>query len=229
MFTEVALCLNTNVLNNFKNPRVKKLLILFGVFWLMETGYSQVLIMSTNEGVRDPRLDYEYGYLPGRKFPFYQTINQYDLKGLRVRVELFDERRKLGLVNISCSPLIIENVSEFGDTKSIYKVAEYIDTLFNQTNMIIDSTSKELVEIRLQALDSRLIGFGYIKIHGLCQIEVKYKELNKIYCVDIKDGDDNSPLGSNAMVTRKGGTRVMGSAAIREVLEQFIVDLKMLN
>jgi len=39
----------------------------------------------------------------------------------------------------------------------------------------------------LEAIDSRLIGFGYIKIHGLCQIKVKYKGFNKTYCIDIKD------------------------------------------
>jgi hypothetical protein len=99
----------------------------------------------------------------------------------------------------------------------------------NQTNAVIDSTSTDLIEIRLEAIDSRLIGFGYVKIHGLCQMKVKYKGLNKTYCIDIKDGDENSPLGGNAFVTRKGGTRVMGSAAMREVLEQFISDLIMMN
>lgn len=208
---------------------MRKSLLTFGLFICAQVIYSQVLIMNTTEGVRNPKFDYEYGYLPGRKFPFYKTINQYDLKGLEVRVELYDDRKKLELKNIQCSPLTIENISEFADNKSIYRVAQYIDILLRQSNAVIDSTSEELLEIHLEAIDSRLIGFGYIKIHGLCQMRIKFKELSKTYCIDIEDGDENSPLGSNAFVTRKGGTRVMGSAAIREVLEQFITDLMIMN
>ena len=208
---------------------MKKTLVLFVFLFVFLCSYSQVIIKNTIEGLRNPKLDYEYGYLPGERFPFYQTIKKYDLKGLTIRVELFDDRRKLDLININCSPLPIENISEFAESKTIYKFAQYIDTLLNQANAVLDSTSRDLIEIRLEAIDSRLIGFGYIKIHGLCQMKVKYKGLNKTYCIDIKDGDENSPLGGNAFVTRKGGTRVMGSASIREVLEQFIADLMIMN
>jgi len=208
---------------------MKKSLLLLGLFFAIQNNYSQVLIMNTIEGHRDSKMDYEYGYLPGRKFPFYQTIKKYDLKGLVIRVELFDDRRKLDLKTISCSPLTIENISEFAESKTIYRFAQYTDTLLNQANAVIDSASKEIIEIHLEAIDSRLIGFGYIKVHGLCQIKVKYKGLYKTYCIDIKDGDENSPLGGNAFVTRKGGTRIMGSASIREVLEQFFADLMVMN
>jgi hypothetical protein len=59
---------------------MKKSFLLFGLLLYIKIGFSQVLIMNTIEGVRNPKLDYEYGYLPGRKFPFYQTLNKYDLK-----------------------------------------------------------------------------------------------------------------------------------------------------
>lgn len=208
---------------------MNRFVLLFGLLFTFQNSNSQVLIMNTIEGQRNPKLDYEYGYLPGRKFQFYQTIKNYDLKGLSIRVELYDDRRKLNLKTISCSPLTIENISEFADSKTIYKFAQYTDMLLRQANAVIDSASKELIEIHLEAIDSRLIGFGYVKVHGLCQIKVMYKGLIKSYCVDIKDGDENSPLGGNAFVTRKGGTRIMGSASMREVIEQFIADLTMMN
>lgn len=208
---------------------MKKIVLAISFLFFMKVSYSQVLIMSTSEGMRNPKLDYEHGYMPGKIFPFYQTIEKYDFNGLRVRVELFDDRKKLNLASIICSPLAIENISEFADTKSIYKVAKYIDTILKQSNIVIDTASNELIEIRLEALDSRLIGFGYIKVHGLCQIKVIFKEENKTYCIDIKDGDKNSPIGSNALVTRKSGTRIMGSASIREVIERFLVDLRTMN
>ena len=208
---------------------MKKSLLLFALLFCTEIGYSQVLIMNTIEGLRNPKLDFEYGYLPGRKFPFYQALKKYDFKGQSFRIALYDDRKKLDLKNVNCSPLPLENISEFADFKTIYKVAQYIDTLFSQANAVIDSSSEKVIEIRLEAIDSRLIGFGYIKIHGLCQIKVKYAGLNQIYCIDIKDGDENSPLGGNAFVSRKGGTRIMGSASIREVLEQFMADLIKMN
>ena len=208
---------------------MKKSLLLFGLLFYFEIGYSQVIIMNTIEGFRNPKLDYEYGYLPGRKFPFYQTIKKYDFKGQSFRVELYDDRKILDIKNISCSQIPIENISEFADVETIYKVAQYIDTLLRQSNAVIDSLSKEIIEIRLEAIDSRLIGFGYIKVHGLCQINVKYSGLNQTYCADIKDGDENSPLGGNALVSRKSATRIMGSASIREVLEQFMADLVNIN
>lgn len=127
---------------------------------------------------------------------------------------------------IGCSELTIENTSELYSPQTIYKLETYIDSLFYQANINIDSTAYKKIIIRLQAIDSRLIGFGKIKVHGLCQLKISMDSFEKIYCCDIVDGDKNAPLGSNAVVTRKTASRFMASASIRECIEQFLFDLK---
>lgn len=205
---------------------MKQLILIIISTFIFSLGYSQVKIMTPIESVRNKKIDYEYGYLPGKRFPYYKTIEKYDFNGQKIRVELYDYREIKGLQHIDCSTERIENLSEFAKENSILRVAQYIDKLFQESNIQIDTTVQNSIEIYLEALDSRLIGFGYIKIHGLCQIRVKYLDNEKIYCSDIMDGDKNSPLGKYAFVTRKTGLRKMGSASIREVIEQFLVDLK---
>lgn len=121
------------------------------------------------------------------------------------------------------------NTSEFKNPESIYKVGQYLDTLFKQSNAILDLNSTDTLQVELEGIDVRLIGFGYIRVHGLCQMKVKYHNFSKTYCVDITDADKNSPVSSNAFVTRKTATRILASAAIREVIEQFFVDLQTLQ
>ncbi|MEA5110887.1 hypothetical protein SDC9_33425 [bioreactor metagenome] len=205
---------------------MKQLILIIISTFIFSLGYSQVKIMTPIESVRNKKIDYEYGYLPGKRFPYYKTIEKYDFNGQKIRVELYDYREIKGLQHIDCSTERIENLSEFAKENSILRVAQYIDKLFQESNIQIDTTVQNSIEIYLEALDSRLIGFGYIKIHGLCQIRVKYLDNDKIYCSDIMDGDKNSPLGKYAFVTRKTGLRKMGSASIREVIEQFLADLK---
>lgn len=205
---------------------MKQLILIIISTFIFSLGYSQVKIMTPIESVRNKKIDYEYGYLPGKRFPYYKTIEKYDFNGQKIRVELYDYREIKGFQHIDCSTERIENLSEFAKENSILRVAQYIDKLFQESNIQIDTTVQNSIEIYLEALDSRLIGFGYIKIHGLCQIRVKYLDNDKIYCSDIMDGDKNSPLGKYAFVTRKTGLRKMGSASIREVIEQFLVDLK---
>ena len=168
----------------------------------------------------------EHGFLPGRKFPIYKATNTFDFKESSFRVELVDDRANSQLKNIECSSLKIENTSELASAQTIFKLKEYIDSLFSQAHIVIDSSAINRIEIKLQAIDSRLIGFGKIKVHGLCQLKIKTGSIEKIYCSDIVDGDKNAPLGSNAIVTRKTASRFMASAAIRECLEQFLFDLK---
>lgn len=168
----------------------------------------------------------EHGFLPGKKFKFYPAINTYDFKQYDLRVELFDDRNQLKLDKTGCSDLEFTNTSEFAGPESIYKISQYIDTLFKAAGARINPASKDTLRVRLEGIDSRLIGFGYIRVHGLCQIKVDYQTLHKVYCVDITDADKNSPVSSNALVTRKTATRIMASAAIRDVIEQFFADLK---
>jgi hypothetical protein len=102
-------------------------------------------------------------FIAGKWYQFKPSLK---LKGLSIRVELYDDRKKLELKNVNCSPLPLENISEFADSKTIYKVALYIDTLLSQANAVIDSASEEIIEIHLEAIDSRLIGFGQLEKNG---------------------------------------------------------------
>jgi len=57
-------------------------------------------------------------------------------------------------------------------------------------------------------------------------MKIKYHNVLKTYCIDITDADKNSPISPNAFVTRKTATRIMASVSIREVIEQFFVDMR---
>jgi len=182
-----------------------------------------------DKGTQKHSWTYEQGYLPGAQFPIYSTINAFNFNGLTLRVELYDDRNNLKLKKIECSKVLLNNESEIASPQAIFKVEQYVKSIFQQASIVIDSTATDTLEIRLEALDARLLGFFYIKAHGLCQIRVKYKELNKVYCCDIVDGDEHSPLSASAFVTRKTASRYMGSASIRENIEQFLVDLEKVN
>lgn len=168
----------------------------------------------------------EHGFLPGKKFQFYPTINKYDFSNLKVRVEVYDDRNLVKLTKTQCSDIEFTNTSEFTSPNCIYKVSQYVDTLFKQAGATIDPTSTDTLQIKFEGIDSRLIGHGYIRAHGLCQMKIKYQNIIKTYCVDITDADKNSPISPTAFVTRKTATRIMASASIREIIEQFFVDLK---
>lgn len=203
----------------------KQIIFLLLAFLVPTFAISQILIpIPTPTGLMP-----EHGFLPGKKFKFYPTIDKYDFNGLKLRMELFDSRDFHNNTKIKCSDLELTNTSEFADPASIYKVCEYFEKLFSQSGAMIDSTSSDTLQIWLEGIDARLIGFGYIRAHGLCQIRVKYHNLNKTYCTDITDADPHSPISPNALVTRLTATRIIASASIREVIEQFFVDLREIN
>lgn len=168
----------------------------------------------------------EHGFLPGKKFQYYPTIHKYDFSARKLRVEVYDDRQKLNLTTPQCSDIEFTNSSEFANPGCIYKIGKYIDTLFKQAGATIDVTSSDTLQVRLEGIDARLIGFGFIRAHGLCQIKMKYHNITKTYCVDITDADEHSPVNQYAFVTRLTATRIMASASIREVIEKFFVDLK---
>jgi len=168
----------------------------------------------------------EHGFLPGKKFKFYRTINTYDFNNLTLRIELFDNRKKLNLSHVDCSEVPFTNTSECENPDFIYLFRQYIDTLFTQANINVSPSSHDVIEITLQGLDARLNGVVYARVHGLCQLHIKYQGKSNIYCIDITDADKHSPIGPNALLTRKTATRIMLSASIRETIEQFFEDLK---
>lgn len=168
----------------------------------------------------------EHGFLPGKKFQYYPTIDKYDFQDKKLRVELFDDRDSLRLNRVNCSNVLFTNSSEFVTPNYINKIRTYFDTLFTQSGIVIDSSSKDVLQVRFEAFDVRLIGFFSVRAHGLCQMKMNYRGKTKTYCIDITDADKNSPISPNAFVNRQTGTRIIASAAIREIIEQFLVDFK---
>lgn len=168
----------------------------------------------------------EHGFLPGKKFPTYPTVNKFDFNKQKIKVILYDDRDLLKLTKTSCSEIPITNETELKGEQGIAKVWDYINSIFQQSNIIIDKDAPDELEIRLEALDCRLIGFGQIEVHGLCQIQFKYKDMDHSYCTNIEDGDKTAPLRKSSFVSRKTATRYMASASIRDTIEKFLIELK---
>ncbi|MBL7113954.1 MAG: hypothetical protein ISS19_18595 [Bacteroidales bacterium] len=200
----------------------KRLLIIIALF-IGNSVTSQVVIVPT--GIISASIVPEHGFLPGKKFKFYPTITKYDFFGKKFRVELFDDREILKLKKIQCSELEFTNTSEFSDPNCIFKISQYIDTLFKQSNAILDTTAYDTLVVTLEGIDARLLGHGYVRVHGLCQMKIKYHDFNKTYCIDITDKDHNSPISPNAFVTRLTATRIMASISMREIIEQIFLAL----
>lgn len=183
------------------------------------------IAVQTGVGMAAPPMP-EHGFLPGKKFKFYPAIGKYDLHGKKLRVELHDERDSLHLQRVDCSPMVLTNTSEFEGPYGVHVVENYFDTLFPPAGIVLDTTATDVLKVNLEALDARLVGFGSITAHGLCEMSVEWRGNRHEYCVDITDKDPHSPISSHAFVTRKTGTRVIASAAIRELLEKIMTDIE---
>ncbi len=192
-------------------------------------------ILASSEGQRiiiifawmpDQSLISEHGFLPGKKFKFYPALGKYDFDGKKLRIELHDERDSLKLKQVDCSSVEMTNTSEFEGPYGAHMVADYLDSLLSKAGILPDSTAPDVLRVNLEAWDARLIGFGSITAHGLCKMSVSWKGNVHAYCVDITDKDPHSPISSHAFVTRKTGTRVIASAAVREVIEKILTDLE---
>lgn len=190
---------------------------------LSTTAQAQIIIFIPPTGARV--FIPEHGFLPGKKFQFYPTIGKYDFSRLKPRLEVYDDRESANLTKVDCSEIEFTNTSEFAQPDCIHLLAKYADTLFSQAGATIDSTSTDTIQIHLEGIDARMIGFGVIRAHGLCQLKIRYHNATKTYCIDITDADKDSPLGKNAFVTRKTATRIIGSAAMRAALEQIFKDI----
>jgi hypothetical protein len=208
---------------------MKHVLIAVILSLIFKTSHSQiyfVILPWEIEAEIGKKIVPEHGFLPGKKFQFYPTIDKYDFGGLKMRVELYDQRDSLKIIKIDCSETEINNKSEFVGEPGAIKAKEYFQTLCPASGIILDSIASDTLKVYLQALDSRLLGFGNITAHGLCQMKMSYKNISRSYCIDITDKSPHSPIGKNAFVTRKTGTRVILSASIREAIELFFADLK---
>lgn len=168
----------------------------------------------------------QYGFLPGKKFPIYDTRYPFDFQKRTISVTLEDLRDSLKLPLVKCSTIELKNKSEFRGDQGILKVWQYLNHLLSASNIAIDNAAPDTLRVTLRALDSRLIGFGQIAVHGICEMEFTYHGVSKMYCVDLQDGDPTAPLRTDSFVTRKTASRLMTSASIRDLIEQFLNDFE---
>ena len=199
------------------------LLLLFGVFTVEA---QRIIITYGLVPTLGAAFMPEHGFLGGKKFKIYPAIDKHDLGGIKLRIELRDVRDSLKLQKIDCSPVAFTNTSEFEGPGGTHVVAEYLDSMFTAANCVVDSTADDVLHVTLEGMDARLIGFGSITAHGLCQMSVQWRNFSHTYCVDITDKDPHSPISSHAFVTRKTGTRIIMSAGIREAIEKMLTDMQ---
>jgi len=205
---------------------MKQLFTLFLLLVFCARAQSQFFVVVIPTGGVDKGLIPEHGFLPGKQFKFYPTIDKYDFGGRKFRVEFYDHRDSLHITKLPCSAEELNNQSEFAGAGGAEKVHDYFRHLFPDAGLVLDSTAADTLRVYLEAMDSRLTGIGVIRAHGLCSMRMQWNNFSKTYCVDITDKDPHSPVGKNAFVTRKTTTRIIQSAAIREAIEQFFIDLK---
>jgi len=97
--------------------------------------------------------------------------------------------------------------------------------MIQNSNGKIDDTSPNKVVIELEGLSFKLTGAIYIVAHGFVQFRVSSTFLNKTYCSDMTDHDNDSSVRWYSLVTRKTGTRLIISASMRRAVEEFVTDL----
>lgn len=79
--------------------------------------------------------------------------------------------------------------------------------------------------VELEGLSFKLIGAGYIVAHGFVQFKVSSPFLNRTYCSDMTDHDEDTPLKWYSLVTRKTASRLIVSGSMKRAAEQFVRDL----
>ncbi len=168
----------------------------------------------------------QYGFLPGKKFPTYDTRYPFDFQKRTISVTLQDMRDSLQMKRVNCSELDLKNKSEFRGEQGTLKVWQYLNHLLSTSNIVIDNAATDTLKVKLRVLDSRLFGFGQVEVHGICEMEFEFHGVSKIYCVDLEDGDPTAPLGWDSVVTRKTASRLITSASIRDLIEQFLNDFE---
>jgi len=165
----------------------------------------------------------KYGYLPGGDYQYYSPIKKSDLKGKSYNLVISDDRS--GVSKIVCSDIALDRNTELEGSNGFNFFSKYCRAMIEANNGIVDSDSQNTIQIKLKGLSAQYYGFGYVKVHGLVEFDVLFDNLQKTYCSDMVDGDEDAPLKATSFATRKGALRKMVSGSTRRALEMFINDL----
>ncbi len=164
-----------------------------------------------------------YGYLPGSDYKLFKPQQDIDLKGKTFNLEFRDDRGELN--KIECSEHKLNRETELEGEPGFTYYKEYVKTMIEHSNGKIDSESSNKIMVDLQGLSFRLVGAFFIVAHGYVQFKVSSPLLEKTYCSDMTDHDEDAPLKWYSFVTRQSAARLIVSGSMRRVVENFTRDL----
>lgn len=164
-----------------------------------------------------------YGFLPGTEYKMLKPENAIDLKGKSFSIEFRDNRKDVN--KIACSDYSLDRETELEGALGAEYFKESVKAMIEGSNGKIDAASPNKVVLELEGLSFKLIGAVYIVAHGFAQFKVNSPFLNKTYCSDMTDHDEDAPLKWYSLVTRKTASRLMVSGSVRRAAEAFVRDL----
>jgi len=166
----------------------------------------------------------KYGYLPAGNYEYYQAIKKIDLQGRKVNFLVVDNR--LNNKQSVCSNRPVEIDSELEGALGVQFFENYLKAMTEYSSGSIGVSSGDPVRVELEVLSPLMVGFGYVRVHGIVQFNVISDKIKKRYCSDMVDGDKDAPFGKYAVTTRRHAMRKMVSGSARRALEEFFSDLQ---
>lgn len=164
-----------------------------------------------------------YGYLPGTEYKLLKPMTDIDLKGKAFNIEFKDGRGRND--HISCSEYTLDRETELEGSLGMEYLRQSVISMIQNSNGKVDSSAPDKLVVELNGLSFKLIGAGYIVAHGFVEFRTTSPYLNKTYCSDITDHDEDAPLKWYSVVTRKTATRLIVSGSMRRAVESFVKDL----
>jgi len=164
-----------------------------------------------------------YGYLPGTDYKMLKPEGKIDFHGKSFDIQFKDSRGDIN--KIICSEYTLDRETELEGALGAQYFRESLVAMIQGANGKIDPTSPNKITVELEGLSFKLIGALYIVAHGFVQFKVSSPFLNKTYCSDMTDHDEDAPLKWYSFVTRKTATRLIVSGSMRRATENFVKEL----
>jgi hypothetical protein len=164
-----------------------------------------------------------YGFLPGTDYKMLKPEKDIDLKGRSFNIEFKDSRKNIDKIN--CSEYALDRETELEGELGVQYFRESLTAMINGSNGKIDPASPNKIVVELEGQSFKLIGAVYIVAHGFVQFKVTSPFLNKTFCSDMTDHDEDAPLKWYSLVTRKTASRLMVSGSMRRAAENFVREL----
>jgi hypothetical protein len=131
-----------------------------------------------------------------------------------------------GINRIECSGSDLDRNTDLEGKNGFDYFSNYIKAMTEYNNGKVDQNSNDTIYVDLLAISSQNYGFGFVRVFGDTKFKIHYNGLQKDYCAEITDGDEDSPLGRMSFSTRKRALRKLASASVRKALEMYIQDLE---